>query len=580
MDFAQLRTTTGSSLPPQTLLLHTYEIESLLASGGMGEVYLARHVELGTRHAIKIIRPELIADLSGSTVLELFRREAAILRGIRNDAVVGYDGFLRDEQKKFYLITEYVDGPSLAEILRQRALSLQEIDLLLHRLCKGLAVVHERGIIHRDISPDNVILPKGDFNTAKLIDFGIAKLNDPGNLTILGNTFAGKLCYAAPEQLGLFRGVIGPATDIYSLGLVLAASALGQPLYMGDSIQTALEARQKLPNLEAIPAALQPLLLAMLQPDPADRPQQVTALLQHWSLPPAPEPDTDATVIQCRHITFYPAQRSSKLPAAEAATKLRRDALKRDGADSVPSPRAEAAAKFRPDTLKVESPLRTDRLRGLAVGVGITLVVLALSFGVVKLLEPKPPAAPAISRTPEHTAAEVRLPEDEPAFPAAPLAPEVKATGEMANTTLTPEISIAEPPAAAPLVPEVKETGQAPGATEGGGMVTSIPSVLPSVKPMANQQPLSPPAKPVTSKPVSTPKNEPPIVTNNPQPRPKPSSPGRPIRVTSGGMGDPQKPSNKQSSRQRNPRCGEILSRQGLGEQLSSDDLVKLKECK
>jgi serine/threonine protein kinase len=191
IDTTPLRAATDSSLRPQTLLLHTYEVEQLLASGGMGEVYLAHHAELGTRHAVKVIKPGLTGGLLGTDVLELFRREAMILRGIRNDAVVGYESFFRDEQRNFYLVMEYVDGPSLAQILTERSLSLKEVFQLRDRLCKGLAAVHEKGVVHRDLSPDNVILPGGDVNAAKLIDFGIAKLNDPGHATIIGSAFVG-----------------------------------------------------------------------------------------------------------------------------------------------------------------------------------------------------------------------------------------------------------------------------------------------------------------------------------------------------------------------------------------------------
>jgi serine/threonine protein kinase len=276
---------TASTFPEHTLLLHTYEVERLLAYGGMGEVYLARHTELGTRHAVKIIKPGLIGTAGGQDILALFRREAATLRGIRHDAVVSYDGFFRDETKTCYLVMEYVDGPSLSQVLKQRALSVDEVFRLRDRLAAGLAFAHERGVTHRDLSPDNVILPNGLVEQAKLIDFGIAKLADPTVATIIGKDFAGKLRYAAPEQLGLFGGKVGPVSDIYSLGLVLAAAVLGTPLPMGESLASAIAARQQVPALAQVPAALQPLLHAMLQPDPNQRVQSATVLRQDWLTP-------------------------------------------------------------------------------------------------------------------------------------------------------------------------------------------------------------------------------------------------------------------------------------------------------
>src|SRR5215831_20049467 len=96
---------TGSAIAPGSLLGHTYRIEALVARGGMGEVYRARHAELNTEHAIKIILPELASD---PRIVDLFRSEAAILRNIRNEAVVGYDGVFRDENGRLYLVMEFV----------------------------------------------------------------------------------------------------------------------------------------------------------------------------------------------------------------------------------------------------------------------------------------------------------------------------------------------------------------------------------------------------------------------------------------------------------------------------------------
>jgi eukaryotic-like serine/threonine-protein kinase len=129
---------------------------------------------------------------------------------------------------------------------------------LRNRLADGLAAAHAKGIIHRDIAPDNVILPEGSVQGAKLIDFGIAKRRDPAAGTIIGRIFAGKWGYVAPEQLGLFGVEVGPYSDIYSLGLVLAEAATGKPLDMGDSLETTIQARWQVPDLSQVPAELRP----------------------------------------------------------------------------------------------------------------------------------------------------------------------------------------------------------------------------------------------------------------------------------------------------------------------------------
>src|SRR5215813_5358447 len=105
----------SATIAPGQLLGHTYRIEALLARGGMGEVYRARHAELNTEHAVKIILPELAGN---TRILDLFRREASVLRTIRHDAIVGYDGVFRDENGRLYLVMEFADGPSLSKLLR------------------------------------------------------------------------------------------------------------------------------------------------------------------------------------------------------------------------------------------------------------------------------------------------------------------------------------------------------------------------------------------------------------------------------------------------------------------------------
>jgi serine/threonine protein kinase len=261
-----------TTFPPGSLIGHTYRIEALLARGGMGEVYRARHAELDTDHALKIILPELA---NNQRIVDLFRREASVLRTIRHDAVVAYDGVFRDENGRLYLVMEFADGPSLSKLMRERPFSAEEVRVLRDRLADGLAVAHEKGVIHRDISPDNVILPGGDVAKAKIIDFGISKMADPEQKTIVGEDFAGKFSYVSPEQLGMFGGKVDGRSDIYSLGLVLAAAAQGEPLDMGLSPISVIEARRAVPDLSRVPAAVRADLAAMLQPDPADRPQSM-----------------------------------------------------------------------------------------------------------------------------------------------------------------------------------------------------------------------------------------------------------------------------------------------------------------
>ncbi|MGY8791659.1 MAG: serine/threonine protein kinase, partial [Pseudomonadales bacterium] len=129
---------------------------------------------------------------------------------------------------------------------------------------------HKVGVVHRDLSPDNVMLENGEINKAVLIDFGISRSSTIKDVTI-GNEFAGKLKYVSPEQLGAFGGEAEAPSDVYSLGLLMIAMLTGKPLGMGASIVDAVQMRQSVPDLSNINPEFQNLLTKMLQPDPAQR---------------------------------------------------------------------------------------------------------------------------------------------------------------------------------------------------------------------------------------------------------------------------------------------------------------------
>ncbi|MGD9616815.1 MAG: protein kinase [Alphaproteobacteria bacterium] len=275
-----------------TLINGTYIIEEFLARGGMGEVYRARHIDHDTQHAIKVILPELAND---ETILQLFIREARELGRVNSDAIVRYQGFLRDERGFRCLIMEFVEGESLKSILRHRRFDPPEVLTLLERIGNGLAAVHDLGMVHRDISPENIIVPEGGIASAKLIDFGIAKSGDRTDPTLIGTDFAGKFSFASPEQAGLFGGMVDARSDIYSLGLVLAATALGfgEKLDMGASPAGVIKARQAVPDLTALPVSLRPVIGHMLEPDPADRPASIRAVLDEARLQSGPQPRSE-----------------------------------------------------------------------------------------------------------------------------------------------------------------------------------------------------------------------------------------------------------------------------------------------
>jgi len=268
-----------------TTLNGIYEVERLIAVGGMGEVYKGRAIQTGDAVAIKMIRPELARD---EAALALFRREAAALHNLYNEAIVRYYVFTIDPGTQSpYLAMEFVDGQPLSERIKESPLSVEEVDLLRRRIAPGLHAAHLLGIVHRDVSPDNIILPGGSIARAKIIDFGIARSSLLGEGTVIGSGFAGKYNYVSPEQLGLFGGDVTGRSDMYSFALVLAEALAGKPLDMGGSQVQILDKRRRLPDLSAIDARIRPLLARMLAPDPADRFADMSEVAA-WQPPTAP----------------------------------------------------------------------------------------------------------------------------------------------------------------------------------------------------------------------------------------------------------------------------------------------------
>lgn len=266
----------GGYLEPGTRLNNTYEVDSVVGEGGMGVVYRGHLIETGDPVAIKVIRAEMAHNESA---LALFRKEAAVLNNLLHEAIVRYYVFSRDQTTdRPFLATEFVDGRSLADVIEDRALSHQELIDLTVRLADGLQAAHRLGVTHRDISPDNVILPGGDVNRAKIIDFGIARATEFGGKTVIGDSIAGKFDYMSPEQLGLFGGNVGPRSDMYSLGIVLAEAARGRSMAMGGTQVEVVEKRRTVPPLDGIEPRFKALLSDMLQPKPQDRPETMTEI--------------------------------------------------------------------------------------------------------------------------------------------------------------------------------------------------------------------------------------------------------------------------------------------------------------
>ena len=218
--------------------LGPYEIIDKLGTGGMGAVYRARHVETGQSVALKVMREDLAED---EAYIKRFRREAAIAKSIESPHVVrvldaGQEGYIP------YIAMELVEGETLATLLRQRGpLPVEQAVDIVTQVAQGLHAAQARGVIHRDISPQNILItPDG---TVKVTDFGVARSQSTATLTSTG-AFVGKPTYAPPEMMD---GTADTRSDIYSLGVVMFEMLTGRPPFMAPTPLATMDMHERTP---------------------------------------------------------------------------------------------------------------------------------------------------------------------------------------------------------------------------------------------------------------------------------------------------------------------------------------------
>ncbi|MFH9857940.1 bifunctional serine/threonine-protein kinase/ABC transporter substrate-binding protein [Streptomyces sp. NPDC017202] len=242
-----------------------YRLLRRLGAGGMGVVFLAR-APGGAVAAVKTVRSSY-AD--GTGFRARFRREVEAARQVDSPWVVPLLDADADAETP-WLATPYVPGPSLAEAVDTFGpLSLASVRVLGARLAEALEAVHAAGLVHRDVKPGNVLLaPDGP----RLIDFGIARAPEATALTSSG-VIVGSPGFLSPEQARARSGEIGPPSDVFSLGCVLAFAATGvRPFGDGTAAATLLRTVYDEPDPAAVPDGLAPVLRACLRKDPSGRP--------------------------------------------------------------------------------------------------------------------------------------------------------------------------------------------------------------------------------------------------------------------------------------------------------------------
>jgi eukaryotic-like serine/threonine-protein kinase len=275
--------------PGDPTQLGSYRLTGVLGSGGMGRVFLGWSAG-GRPVAVKVIRAELAANTEFRT---RFRREVAAARTVSGL----YTALLVDADLDGpvpWLATAYVDGPSLAEaVTNYGALPARSVVALAAGLAEALAAIHAAGLVHRDLKPSNVLLAA---DGPRVIDFGISRAADTTTLTHTGQSI-GSPGYLSPEQA--VGHSIGPSTDIFSLGAVLAFAASGiGPFGTGSLPALVYRVVHEPPTLDGVPGELRPLIERCLAKEPGDRPSATELLAEFADIQPGgqwlPEPITAA----------------------------------------------------------------------------------------------------------------------------------------------------------------------------------------------------------------------------------------------------------------------------------------------
>ena len=361
--------------------LNQYRVDAFLASGGMGAVYRVWDLKRNVPLAMKVLHSELADD---PHVFKRFKREANALKKLTHPNIVQFYGLFKTPEFSF-LLEEFINGPSLKDVLRLRAgkpMPVQEALIYLKALSSALGYAHANGVVHCDVKPGNVLLNQG--GNIYLTDFGIARHAD-SDTTTMG--VAGTAAYMAPEQIG--EESVTPATDVYALGVMLYEMLTGQRPFRGSEVGTEKSGNTvddrirhahrhiQPPDPQSLDPSLSHTLaqavLTALEKDPARRYQTTQALFEAI----------------CAASGMEPAHVSDRviLPAKLQGTVLPNQILPQQTSQTVPP-----------------TPIKKPAIPWLVGGAALVLIILAMSMIVSKAQsdnnEIVPPATNAASHIP------------------------------------------------------------------------------------------------------------------------------------------------------------------------------------
>jgi eukaryotic-like serine/threonine-protein kinase len=446
-----------------------YQVERLVGSGAMGRVYRARHVRVRRTYALKLLHPRMLDD---EKLRKRFQREAEIAGTLRHPNVASVVDAGEHEGLHF-MVMEYADGPTLGELLVEGPLPAPRALRLLQQLCDGLAHAHERGLVHRDFKPDNVIVETSSDGreVPRIIDFGIAILFDPEaagieqqeRLTTAGLVL-GTPHYMAPEQAR--GGPIDHRVDLFALGVLSFEVLCGCPPFEGDTAEVVRAnlseptppMSQVAPHVEVDPL-LEAWTRKLMSKRASDRPATARAARELLDL------------IERDRLAAAEALGVSSETAAVVEVPLRNSAPRIakqttiERSDTIPIP---ATQVDEPDvTEQVRVPNRSRLAAWIAIACALvmacTVVIIALRGDRVRLTPPPAIASPPAAPAPPLAAAPLPAPAPAPAVTPAPEpAPAAIASRPSAPVARAPAV---QPPAVQqPIAPLRDESPSDPSS--------------------------------------------------------------------------------------------------------------------
>ncbi|RFS81808.1 serine/threonine protein kinase [Actinomadura spongiicola] len=382
--------------PDDPRQIGAYRLAARLGQGGQGVVYLG-HDSTGARVAVKVFHPQLTPDLNGAGTFDTFAREMDAAKQVARfcTAQILDSGTFGDRR---FIVSEYVDGPPLSRIVAQQGPRTgSALDRLAVATATALVALHDAGIVHRDLNPNNVLIGA---DGPRVIDFGISRALS-GAQTMVSRAI-GTPAYMGPEQLE--PGELGPAVDVFAWASTMAFAATGRPPFGNESIAVVFNRiAHGEPNLDGIEEPLRGLLTECFAKDPARRPSArdvLDRLVRRAGRGPAltPAPAAPFPGVPAAPVQGVPAAPVSGFPAAPvqgvpAIPALPADALpplppEPVAADAVTAPHERYVAQEPPETGSTRpgpggSPGRGRRGAVLAGAGGAFVAVVAVAFAVV-----------------------------------------------------------------------------------------------------------------------------------------------------------------------------------------------------